>query len=72
MLELVLAVPVCPRTAMNQLQLLFSSIVTVQVPLGARSLAWHYTDFDVIDQESGIALLDARSKGLGRQSPPLD
>ena len=65
-LELVLAVPVCPRTAMNQLQFLFSSIVTVQAPLGARSLAWHYKDFDVIDHESAIALLDARSKALGQ------
>lgn len=65
-LELELAVPVCTRTAMNQLQFLFSSIVTVQAPLSARSLAWHYTDFDVIDQESGIALLDARSKALGQ------
>ena len=65
-LELVLAVPACPRTAMNQLQFLFSNIVTVQAPLGARSLPWHYTDFDVIDHESAIALLDARSKALGQ------
>ena len=65
-LELVLAVPVCPRTAMNRLQFLFSSIVTVQAPLGARSLAWHYLDFDVIDHESAIALLDARSRALGQ------
>ena len=65
-LELVLAVPVCPRTAMNRLQFLFSSIVTVQAPLGARSLAWHYMDFDVIDHESAIALLDARSRALGQ------
>ena len=65
-LELVLAVPVCSRTTMNQLHFLFSNIVTDQAPLGARSPAWHYTDFDVIDHESAIALLDARSKALGQ------
>ncbi len=63
--ELVLAVPVCPRTAMNQLQFLFTDIVSVQSPLGARSLAWHYTDFDVIDRVAALALLDQRSKALG-------
>lgn len=63
--ELVLAVPVCPRTAMNQLQFLFTNIVSVQSPLGARSLAWHYTDFDVIDREAALALLEQRSKALG-------
>ncbi len=63
--ELVLAVPICPRTAMNHLQFLFSSIISVQAPLGARSLVWHYTDFDVIDHESAIALLVQRSKALG-------
>lgn len=63
--ELVLVVPVCPRTAMNQLQFLFPKIVSVQSPLSARSLAWHYTDFDVIDRESAQTLLDQRSKALG-------
>ena len=63
--ELVLAVPVCPRTAMNQLQFHFTNIVSVQSPLGARSLAWHYQDFDVIDLESAVALLDQRSKAMG-------
>ena len=63
--DLVLAVPVCPRTAMNQLQFQFTDIVSVQSPLGARSLAWHYTDFDVIDLESAVALLDERSKAVG-------
>jgi putative phosphoribosyl transferase len=63
--ELVLAVPVCPRTAMNQLQFLFTNIVSVQSPLGARSLTWHYTDFDVIDLQAALALLDQRSKALG-------
>ncbi len=63
--ELVLAVPVCPRTAVNQLQFLFTSIVSVQSPLGARSLSWHYTDFDVIDLESAVTLLDQRSKAMG-------
>ncbi len=63
--ELVLTVPVCPRTAMNQLQFLFANIISVQAPLGARSLAWHYTDFDVIDADSANALLDQRSKAMG-------
>ena len=63
--DLVLAVPVCPRTAMNQLQFLFANMVSVQSPFGARSLAWHYTDFDVIDLESAAALLKQRSKAMG-------
>lgn len=63
--DLVLAVPVCPRTAMNQLQFLFTNIVSVQSPFGARSLAWHYTDFDVIDLQGAEALLDQRSKAMG-------
>ena len=62
---LVLAVPICPRTAVNELQFLFTNIVSVQSPLGARSLAWHYTDFEVIDLESALALLDQRSKAMG-------
>lgn len=41
-LELVLAVPVCSRTAMDQLHFLFSNIATDQAPLGARSPAWHH------------------------------
>jgi hypothetical protein len=50
---------------MNQLQFLFTDIVSVQSPLGARSLAWHYTDFDVIDLQAAQALLDQRSKAMG-------
>lgn len=63
--DLMLAVPVCPRTAMNQLQFLFANIVSVQSPFGARSLAWHYSDFDVIDLQGALALLDQRSKAMG-------
>jgi hypothetical protein len=49
---------------MNQLQFLFTNIVSVQSPLGARSLAWHYTDFDVIDLQAALTLLDQRSNAL--------
>ena len=58
--KIVLAVPVCPKTAMNQLQFAYELILTVQAPLGARSLAWHFDDFDLISVVEAQALLAQR------------
>jgi putative phosphoribosyl transferase len=42
--RLVLAVPVCSREAMAQLQHLYDQIVAVDRPLVRRDLRWHYDD----------------------------
>jgi len=51
---------VCPKTAVNQLQFVYELILTVQAPLGARSLAWHFDDFDLISVVEAQALLAQR------------
>lgn len=55
--RLVLAVPVCSREAMADLGLRFDEIVAVTTPLVRRSLAWHYVDFDTIDEQQALRLL---------------
>lgn len=59
--ELVLAVPVCPREAMADLARRYDRVLAVDTPLVRRSLAWHYTDFDTIDEATAYELLDSRS-----------
>lgn len=65
-LHCVLAVPVCPKTAINSLQFLYQSIVSVNSPLGTQALSWHFQDFDVIDMDTATALLSVREQQLGR------
>lgn len=55
--RLVLAVPVCSREAMADLGLRYDEIVAVSIPLVRRSLAWHYVDFDTIDEQEALRLL---------------
>lgn len=55
--RLVLAVPVCSREAMADLSLRYDEIVAVTTPLVRRSLAWHYVDFDTIDEQEALRLL---------------
>ncbi len=57
--ELVLAVPVCPREAMADLALRYDRIIAVATPLVRRDLAWHYADFDTIDEATAEGLLRA-------------
>ena len=59
--ELVLAVPVCPREAMADLAHRYDRILAVQTPLARRSLAWHFTDFDTIDDATAFERLRERS-----------
>jgi predicted phosphoribosyltransferase len=56
--RLILAVPVCSREAMAHLAHLYDQIIAVDMPLGRRSLAWHYNDFDTIDDDTAHRLLD--------------
>lgn len=58
--RLVLAVPVCSREAMAGLAHLYDEIIAVDRPLGRRALAWHYDDFDTIDEAAATRLLEAQ------------
>ena len=58
--RLVLAVPVCSREAMAGLAHLYDEIIAVDRPLGRRALAWHYDDFDTIDDATATRLLEAQ------------
>lgn len=58
--RLVLAVPVCSREAMAGLAHLYDEIIAVDRPLGRRALAWHYDDFDTIDEATATRLLEAQ------------
>lgn len=48
--RLILAVPVCPREALADLAHRYDLVVAVVRPLARRDLAWHYADFDTIDE----------------------
>ena len=58
--RLILAVPVCSREAMAHLSPLYDQIIAVDMPLGRRSLTWHYADFDRIDEVTAQRLLDCQ------------
>ncbi len=55
--RLVLAVPVCPREALADLQHRYDDVVAAVRPLARRSLTWHYDDFDVIGDDEARRLL---------------
>ena len=57
--RLVLAVPVCSREALADLAILYDEVIAVVTPLERRSLAWHYADFDTIDEQEAHRLLEA-------------
>ena len=54
-----LAVPVCPREAQADLGLRYDRVVAVKRPLVRRDLAWHYDDFDTVDEETALRRLAA-------------
>lgn len=58
--RLILAVPVCSHEILADLRQRYDLVVAVDKPLGRRSLAWHYVDFDVIDEAAAVALLDGQ------------
>ncbi len=55
--RIVLAVPVCPREALADLALRYDDVVAVSTPLVRRSLAWHYEEFDTVDETEALRLL---------------
>ncbi len=64
--SLTLAVPVCPRDAQSDLDQRYDRVVAAVRPFARRDLAWHYDDFDVIDEDAALRLLGGRAG-----SPPL-
>ena len=58
--SLILAVPVCPHEAVADLGPRFDRIIAIERPFGRRALAWHFEDFDTIDERAAVALLDAQ------------
>ena len=59
--RVLLAVPVCPREALADLTLRYDDVIAVATPLVRRSLAWHYEDFDTIDEAEALRRLGDRS-----------
>jgi hypothetical protein len=55
--SVILAVPVCSRESMASLQHRYDQIVAVVRPMVHRSLAWHFADFDTIDEATALRLL---------------
>ena len=55
--SVVLGVPVCPREAMADLARRYDQIIAVKTPMVRRDLAWHFEDFDTIDEDTATALL---------------
>lgn len=52
-----LAVPVCSRESIAALQHHYDRIVAPVRPMVHRSLAWHFDDFDTIDEATAVRLL---------------
>jgi predicted phosphoribosyltransferase len=61
--RLVLAVPVCSREASAHLDLVYDEVIAAVRPLGRRSLAWHFEDFDTVDDAQAVAMLARASLG---------
>jgi predicted phosphoribosyltransferase len=59
----VLAVPVCSMEAMASLQHRYDSIITLVRPMIRRDLAWHYSDFDTIDEDEANRQLGMMPSG---------
>ncbi len=55
--SVVLAVPVCPREALADLQHRFDDVVAAAKPLARRALTWHYADFDTVDDDTALTML---------------
>lgn len=53
----VLAVPVCSHEVLAGLRACFDEVIAVERPFGRRALAWHFADFDTIDDATALALL---------------
>jgi len=55
--RVVVAMPVVPREVDAWLSLMVDQVIAIDRPLVRRSLAWHYEEFDPIDDEMGRFIL---------------
>ena len=55
--RVIVAMPVVPREVEAWLGLMVDQVIAIERPLVRRSLAWHYEEFDPIDDEMGRFIL---------------
>lgn len=55
--RVILAVPVSSREVLASLMPMYDEVIAVAKPLARRALAWHFDDFDTIDDQTAQALL---------------
>ncbi len=55
--SVILAVPVCSRESMASLQHRYDQVVALVASARAPQPAWHFDDFDTIDEATALALL---------------
>jgi len=55
--RVILAVPVCSRELLAQLCLKYDEVIALVKPMARRSLAWHFEDFNTIDEQAARDLL---------------
>jgi predicted phosphoribosyltransferase len=55
--HVILAVPVCSRELLAQLDLMYDHVIALAKPMARRSLSWHFEDFNTIDERTARDLL---------------
>jgi Predicted phosphoribosyltransferases len=55
--RVIVAMPVVPQEVQAWLAPMVDQVIAIERPFGRRSLAWHYEDFDPIDDEMGRFIL---------------
>jgi len=55
--HVILAVPVCSRELLAQLVVKYDGVIALAKPMARRALAWHYEDFNTIDELTALDLL---------------
>jgi len=55
--RVIVAMPVVPQEVQSWLAPMVDEVIAIDRPFGRRSLAWHYEDFDPIDDEMGRFIL---------------
>ena len=55
------AMPVVPKEVQAWLDLMVDEVIAIDRPLARRSLAWHYEEFDPIDDEMGRFILERQA-----------